>query len=272
MASQESFMPYTFAHGGYCSNLYSNEDQYFGSFAHDKRNGQGFYTFNPFNEEQGKALEYYFGNFKNDKRQGHGCYLWINKAKSKNLSEKKIFENFEEANFTSYIGYFIKNNFNKGTLISKDNNNYFVYHGTFNDDNKKEGSNCFYYSAQKEILQYGTFKDDVFVEGWVGKFSEEGEIEKLCEFKEGAMKKTEEGEAKNVMERFRNVIMSRDYFGIVFEIFKSAVEFRLNNVDGKTVIDEEKGQQLVNLCFLFNKITLFKDIEKFVNKRKSVAC
>ena len=78
--------------------------------------------------------------------------------------------NFDKANFSAYVGNFEKNKFVKGTLLKKEGDNYFVFHGFFLNS-KKEGKNCFYYSAKLEEILYGTFKDDKFIEGFVGKFN-----------------------------------------------------------------------------------------------------
>ena len=69
----------------------------------------------------------------------------------------------------------------------------------------------------EEIL-YGTFKDDVFIDGFVGKFNDEGNIEKIIKYKNKKIfeeKNDENNEIAKKMFTFRNIIMSKDYFGII---------------------------------------------------------
>lgn len=263
--SEEGIVDYSFQREGYCVNRYANEDQYFGYFSNDKRNKQGFYTFKGKNipKTDQRQNEYYYGNWKNDLKEGYGIYLWI-----KHQKNKKIFDTFDIANFKSYIGYFNKDKFAKGTYISKENDLYFVYHGTYSSKNKKEGENCFYFSANLEILYCGKFKDDEFIEGFVGKFDDEGKIINLARFEENNYKKFDDADKKitEKLEKFRNIIMSKDYFGIVFDVFKKVVKFRKDNIDGKDTINN--SNELVDMTFKFNKITLYKDIEKFMGKEK----
>ena len=96
-------------------------------------------------------------------------------------------KNLEKENFDAYFGLFEQNKFTKGTLIKKEENNYFVFHGFFNNS-KKNGKNCFYYSAKLEQILYGTFKDDIFIEGFIGKYNENGELKNLVEYKNKKIK------------------------------------------------------------------------------------
>ena len=125
---------YEFKREGYCINEYTNGDEYFGYYSNDLRNKQGIYIYKPKSILQKFiSRQYYFGLWENDKKDGRGIYLWL-KDNSKFIRNSKLynpFNNFENSNFLAYVGGFEKNNFTKGTLLKKENDNYFVFHGTY---------------------------------------------------------------------------------------------------------------------------------------------
>ena len=150
---------YDFKREGYCVNKYLNGDEYFGNYSNDLRNRQGIYIYKP-KYETGKIIlrQYYFGLWENDLKQGRGIYVWLKEDKnnSKNSYNNKSynpFNNFDKANFDAYVGNFDKNKFTKGTLLKKEGDNYFVFHGWFLNS-KKNGKNCFYYSEKLEEILY----------------------------------------------------------------------------------------------------------------------
>lgn len=258
-----------FQREGYCINRYENDEQYFGYYIDDKRNKQGFYTYNPEQSESEPntyIFPFYFGNWKNDLREGHGIYLWLKKTSQ---DAKNLFPDFDSTNFAALIGYFSLDKFKKGSYIQKIEDNYFVYHGTYDENNKKNGKDCFYYNANYEILYYGSFSNDNYIKGYVSKFDDNGEIKSIIKYgEEENMEQnfSEKEKISEIMKTFRNVIMSKDYFGIVFETFKSAVEFRKKFVDGKTVMNFEKNQELIQTSFAYRNVTLYKDVEKYIGK------
>jgi hypothetical protein len=214
--------------------------------------------------------QYYFGLWENDIKQGRGIYLWLKDNKGKGYKLYNPFNNnFEKANFDAYIGLFDQNKFTKGTLLKKQENNYFVFHGYFNGT-KKNGKNCFYYSAKLEQVLYGTFKDDVFIEGFVGKFNDEGELKNLVEYKS---KKIVENSGENINKEigkklltFRNVIMSKDYFGILYNIFKEAINFKNENMNDVDIFNSELYLDLMDIMASYNQVSIFKDVEKHLKE------
>ena len=86
------------------------------------------------------------------------------------------FQNYQKANFQAYVGNIDNNNFTKGVLLKKEANNFFIYFGTFSQELKKQGKNCFYYCSKLEELFYGDYENDNFKEGYVSKFNDKGEI------------------------------------------------------------------------------------------------
>ena len=263
---------FEFKREGYCVNSYLNGDEYFGYYSNDVRNKQGLYIYKPKYENNNIILrQYYFGLWENDLKQGRGIYLWLYENKkngiNNNLSNKlyNVFNNFDKANFQAYIGLFEQNEFTKGTLIKKEENNYFVFHGFF-QNLKKNGKNCFYYSAKLEEVLYGTFSDDIFIEGFVGKFNDNGELEKMIKYKnKKIIEKTEDDKdiAKKMLT-FRNIIMSKDYFGILFNIFKDAIEFKNENMNDVNFFNSDTYIDLMDIAASYNQVSIFKDIEKHI--------
>ena len=263
---------FEFKREGYCVNSYLNGDEYFGYYSNDVRNKQGLYIYKPKYENNNIILrQYYFGLWENDLKQGRGIYLWLIENKkngiNNNLSNKLYnpFNNFDKANFQAYIGLFEQNKFTKGTLIKKEENNYFVFHGFF-QNLKKNGKNCFYYSAKLEEVLYGTFSDDIFIEGFIGKFNDNGELEKMIKYKnKKIIEKTEDDKdiAKKMLT-FRNIIMSKDYFGILFNIFKDAIEFKNENMNDVNIFNSDTYIDLMDVAASYNQVSIFKDIEKHI--------
>ena len=258
---------YIFKREGYCINTYSNGDIYFGYFRNDQRNKQGIYEYKPKKEKNKNIYSYYYGLWKNDLLHGYGTYLWLEESEN-NIS----FNNFEKSNFYAFSGISTKGEFEKGALIRKDNNKYFVYFGTFSPTKKKDGKNCFYYISNLEELCYGTFKNGKFVEGYVAKFSQNGTLTRLIKYKRIKNKKSSKVKNLNPKDEkysksismIRNVLMSKDYFGIIYKEFGKMVKFRnekMNNID---MIFSDKYIEVMGCFSTFNNITLYKDIEKNV--------
>ena len=264
---------YEFKREGYCINTYLNGDEYFGYYSNDVRNKQGLYIYKPKLELNNKILrQYYFGLWENDIKQGRGIYLWLNEIKNNNnyLNNKILynpFNNFDKANFEAYIGLFDQNKFTKGTLIKKEEDNYFVFHGFF-QNLKKNGKNCFYYSAKLEQILYGDFKDDEFIAGYVGKFNDNGELKNLIKFKDKNIEEKSENnkEIANKLLIFRNVIMSKDYFGILFNIFKDAIKFKNENMNDVEIFNSDIYLDLMDIASSYNQMSIFKDIEKHLKE------
>jgi hypothetical protein len=269
---------YDFKREGYCVNKYLNGDEYFGNYSNDLRNRQGIYIYKP-KYETGKIIlrQYYFGLWENDLKQGRGIYVWLKEDKnnSKNYYNNKSynpFNNFDKANFDAYVGNFDKNKFTKGTLLKKEGDNYFVFHGWFLNS-KKNGKNCFYYSAKLEEILYGTFKDDKFIEGFVGKFDDNGDLKNLIKYKNKSIIEKDKFEpsddekevAKKILT-FRNIIMSQDYFGILYNIFKDAIDFKNANMNNVELFNSELYLDLLDIAASYNQASIFKNIEKHLKE------
>ena len=270
---------YEFKREGYCINSYLNGDEYFGYYINDLRNKQGLYIYKPKFEIGNKILrQYYFGLWENDYKEGRGIYLWLNEIRdniNRNIINNKSynpFNNFEKANFYAYIGLLKKNKFTKGTLLKKENDNYFVFHGSL-QNLKKNGKNCFYYSAKLEQILYGTFKDDKFIDGFVGKYDDNGQIKEIIKYKNKTIINKDKflpndniEELSQKLITFRNIIMSKDYFGILYKVFKDAIDFKNKNMNNIDIFNSDLYIDLMDVESSYNQVSIFKDIEKHIKE------
>jgi len=256
-----------FEREGFGVNTYSNGDIYFGYFSENQRNKHGIYSYKPKLENNFILSEYYYGMWKDDYRDGYGIYLWLRENKS-----NEPFNNFETSSFKAYIGNISKDIFTKGTLLIKSENNYYIYHGQFNSEGKKHGDLSFFYSAQKELLLYGTFDNDIFISGYIAKFTDEGNIIKINKYFNGKIEEKNESNSKEIeivekiMFNFRNIIMSKDYFGDIYKEFKEVNKFREKNMNNLEILNSDRYIDIMKAAVGYNKISIFRDIEKYVEE------
>ena len=253
---------YYFKREGYCLNTYSNGDIYFGYYKNDLRNRQGLYSFKPTKNKNNILSQFYYGLWENDLFNGNGIYLWL-----KEKEDKAPFSDYDNANFEAFVGNSSEGKFKKGALISKEGKNYYVYYGNFTDDGKKEGNKCFYYSSNLERLCYGTFENDIFIEGYVGNFDKKGNLNALIIYKKDSentkgekIKLKKEPEIENSLVKIREIILNKNYLNMIYEEFAKIIKFRdekMNNIE--IIMTEEYGTIIKS--FQFNKITLCEDIE-----------
>lgn len=256
-----------FEREGFGVNTYSNGDIYFGYFSENQRNKHGIYSYKPKLENNFILSEYYYGMWKDDYRDGYGIYLWLRENKS-----NEPFNNFETSSFKAYIGNISKDIFTKGTLLIKSENNYYIYHGQFNSEGKKHCDLSFFYSAQKELLLYGTFDNDIFISGYIAKFTDEGNIIKINKYFNGKIEEKNESNSKEIeivekiMFNFRNIIMSKDYFGDIYKEFKEVNKFREKNMNNLEILNSDRYIDIMKTAVGYNKISIFRDIEKYVEE------
>ena len=268
---------FEFKREGYCINTYQNGDEYFGYYSNDLRNKQGLYIYKPKPIlNQFISCQYYFGLWENDKKSGRGIYLWLKEKNSYKFYNKTYnpFNNFENSNFHAYVGEIDNDNFTKGTLLKKEGDNYFVFHGQLNSKNlKKNGKECFYYSSNLEEIFFGTYKNDIFTDGYIGKYNENGEIDNIVKFQDRKITELENlkkfGNVQNIirkLETFRNVIMSKDYFGILYNVFKDVIDFKNNNMNDIDIFNSDKYLDIMEIAASYNQVSIFKEIEKYLNQ------
>jgi hypothetical protein len=269
---------FEFKREGYGLNQYPNNgfnEEYFGYYKNDERNGQGLYIYKPKLLPNRKVMrEYYFGLWENNFQNGRGIYLWLeddnNTSRNRNISINP-FKNFESANFCAYVGQFDKDNFKKGTLLKKNGDKYYVFHGTFEANKrtlKKNGSNNFYYNSDKEELMYGTFLNDRFVDGYLGKFNLEGEMTDIAKYPkiQTKIKDNNVKIAEKKMFNFRNIIMKKDYFGDLYNTFKNVIDFKNQNMNDINIFNSDDYINIMDIMASYNTCSIFKDIERNIDK------
>ena len=261
----------TFQKEGYGLLTLPEGERYFGVFTDDLRSKHGLYQFPDKVIDDKIEREFFFGLFNEGKIYDHGVYLWI--KENKNVP---MFNNFDDADFSCFIGDLNDKRFIKGTYITKDGDKYYVYYGSFNENNEKEGDGCFYYNSEKDELMYGKIVKNKFVDSYLAAFDEDGNLTnglyvtyddngKISDYKQ-----KEEIPDKSVifdeMFDFRNTIMGEDYFGDVFQKFKDINVYIDKNVNLKSFDSPEIFPKLMNVTYDFNKIKLKDDIDKILLK------
>ena len=257
---------FNFERFGYCLNTYINGDIYFGFYYKDIINKKGLYSYKPQIQNEFKLSQYYLGEWKNNLLEGKGIYLWI----KDHVDNTASFNEFINPTFDAFVGVSEKGLFKKGVLLKYIDNNFLMYYGGFSPEGKKEGNSCFYYSNKLDKICYGTYKDNIFIEGFVGKFNEGGKLCDLIIYKKDENKTHSEGEKlkineykniENIMTNFRKIILSKNYFKMIYEEFDKVLKFRDEKMKNINILTENKYGEIVEL-FESNKISLYEDIAK----------
>ena len=258
-----------FEREGYGINVHDGGDIYFGYYKNDSRDGHGIYSFVPKKKGNDLLSEFYYGFWKHDTKNGQGIYLWLRED-----SSKKPFTDFENSNFQAFVGELERDMFKKGTLLSKEGEDYLVFHGTFDLDGNREGNNCFFYSASLEELCFGEYLDDHFIKGYVAHFDEDGNVKDFLKYADGQviskekLGKEEVEKNSKIMFDFRNVIMAKDYFGDIYTEFGKVKNFEANKMNNLDIFNSDQYLNIMSAATGYNKITIYKDIEKNVEYNK----
>ena len=259
---------------GYGINIYRTGEKYLGYFEQDLPNKNGIYIWSPIIKGRNIQFECYRGLWKNNKKEKNGTYIWLTEP----LNNKE----FDNADFDVYIGLFDKDKFVRGTYLSKIKDDYYLYHGSFDNDGKKTDENAFFYSSKYDRILKGKIEKDIFVSAYVAFFeSDSGEIKNLvhCNFdKKGNvenivlmndLKEEEKNKEEKEISLFRNVILEIDYFGIIYEGFHKIKDFIRDNVNSIEIFeDKNKFPMLMKLCSKQEENNIFKNIEKQVFSKK----
>ena len=134
---------------GYGYMCLPNNEKYFGVYTDDLRSKHGLYQYPDKIVGDKIEREFFFGIFNKGKISERGVYLWIKENK-----DVPMFNNFEEADFSCFVGDLEETHFIEGTYLTKKGEEYYVYHGKFNSNNEKDGDNAFYYNYSKSIYYY----------------------------------------------------------------------------------------------------------------------
>ena len=257
---------------GYGFMSLPNSEKYFGVYTDDLRSKHGIYQYPDKIEGDKIEREFFFGVFNEGNVDNRGVYLWI--TEDKNVP---MFNKFDDADFSCYIGDLNKKHFIKGTYMTKKGENYYVYHGSFNEENQKEGDGVFYYNSEKDELMYGKVEKNKFINAYLAIFDNEGNIkngiyvnyDENGKIKDDYKQKEELPDKSTIFDKmfdFRNKILEKDYFGEAFEIFKNTMAFIDSDVNLESFDSPDKFPKLITASFSFNKITIKADIEGVLAK------
>ena len=107
------------------------------------------------------------------------------------------------------------------------------------------------------------------MEGYICKYNENGVLNKLVRYKKSKTKNNAKAErivpkkdkTYKTLNTIRDVLMSKDYFGILYEEIGKIIKFRDENMSNFDMIITDKYTQVMSCFSTFNKISLCKDIE-----------
>ena len=60
--------------------------------------------------------------------------------------------------------------------------------------------------------------------------------------------------------------MSKDYFGILYNVFKDAIDFKNKNMNDIDIFNSDKYIDLMEIAASYNQVSIFKEIEKYLNQ------
>ena len=131
-------------------------------------------------------------------------------------------------------------------------------------------------------LFHGKIENDYFIEGYVSLFDSntglmtnmvKATFDKKCNITGFIMDKDMKPEEKESEEKinnlFRNVILSKDYFGDVYYKYKKITDFMKESMNYLAVFDDkDKFPMMMKLCTAYNNTNIYNDIEEYVYDRK----
>ena len=139
----------------YGYNRYENEDEYFGQWNKDKKEGYGIYYFK---EPSGDSIQQiYVGEFKNNSKSGEGIYFHISKFDHEG-------EILVPVDFSLAIGNFLEDNFVKGLILTMKDGKRKIYKGKIDNEGKKNDDNAELYEDNDKAF-HGIFRNNSMVEG-----------------------------------------------------------------------------------------------------------
>lgn len=258
---------------GYGLEIYNNGDKYFGQFESDCRTENGIYYYAPVKSEENENLENihtecYFGQWNNNLKNRSGIYIWMDQPENN--------YEYDNANFDAYLGEFDEDRYLRGTYISKLNNEYYIYHGNFSKDGKKNDNNAFFFSSKWNKIFHGKIINDSLVNGYLGIFDEEGEIVTevvYCKFNEDGSindiieeKKLEEEdveEEKKNIANFRSVALDGDYFGKIYDRFIK-IKIKIDKFEDMARIlqNQDNISEINKILNKYRKKNIYFDIEE----------
>lgn len=254
----------------YGINYFNNGERYFGHYTKDLRDKHGVYIWPSKIDGNYRETEIYYGLWRDNQKDDHGVYIWLREDKN-----TKPLSNFEEANFDAYVGEIRLDAYVRGTYLIKNLSDFYLYHGNFSSEGKKYGDKCFYYNATFDRLMYGKVVNDYYVSGYLAEFNGDGVIDDLlrCEYDEkhqiSSYQERDEIPIENrekietEMSAFRNIILSKDYFGDIYSKFNEVSSFVDNKMNDLQVLDSSDDFPLImSISVQYNNLSIYQDIEK----------
>ena len=291
--------------------LYENNDIYFGNFKNNSKNNFGCYLFSPENENNSLLTEFYLGNFEEDQMQTNGMYLWmeeLNQNVDDNLNGKEYLnniidvkknylnylnniidvkkdyendENFDNCNFSGFVGEIKENLFGNGIYFQKEGNDYKLFYGNLNvNENKNlfnENKNLFNESnlllisnENDENIVYGKVENGKFTEGklFIIEYDDKVEIatiKKIITFKDNVQideksNNINQNEYKNILT-FHDLCMEEDWFGMIFKIYQNFFKYLNNIIKNDVNFFNEKNMANLNEYLKSFNIKLLKKLK-----------
>lgn len=257
-----------FQREGYGLETFINGDKYFGQYDSDFRTENGIYYFAPTKNSENILTECYLGQWNSNLKNRNGIYIWMDQPENN-------FE-YEKANFDAYIGEFEEEKYLRGTYINKLNNQFYLYHGSFSEDGKKNDNNAYFFSSKGNKIFHGQIKNDTLKSGFMGaldsegekvteivycKFNEDGSVSDVIEEKKLNVDDVEE-EKKN-MVNFRSIIFDSDYFIKIYNKF-TKIKIKIDNLEDITEIMEREDNipEIEKILNKYTKKNIYFDIEE----------
>ena len=109
--------------------------------------------------------ECYIGHWKNKLKDKFGIYILMDEPENN--------YEYENSNFDAYIGEFEEEKYIRGTYLTKLNEDFFIYHGYFSKEGKKNDNNAYFYSSKLNKIFHEEIKEDILLNGYLSTFDEE---------------------------------------------------------------------------------------------------
>lgn len=246
---------------------YENGEKYFGWFNENNRDRHGIYFWPSKKVGDKNETELYFGFWRNNQKSDHGIYLWV--------TEKENNDSFDEADLDIYIGKIVDDNYSKGAYLTKKGDNFYLYYGGFKADGTKSDDNAYYYSAACDRLILGSIENNLFKNGHIAFFDDQGVLNNLVYSSfnddgsisgirnEDSLDEEKIKQLKNDMTLFRAVILEKDYFGDIYAKYKEITDYVNKEITSIDVYnDKEMFPNLLHLCASYNELNLAGFIER----------
>lgn len=247
---------------------YANGDIYLGEWKDNKRNGSGIYLHNNPKVDQRVTIELFMGNWENDQSHEEGIYVWIEEA-SKN-------KDFLKCNFHAYVGTIEKGLFKRGIYLTKSDDKFFIYYGSFKD-NKKNDELCYLYDNDFTIDRVfrGKIQEDIVKDGFFVTFHKDDIDDSVfLSFENGVPTKvgtrlSNEPEVTKKIEAeclaFRECLYEDDWFGSIYETAKNNFNI-INSFTLEDFNNQKKLDKLYEAAYSYKNIKVYSNLCEKMSK------